>query len=56
MALAAVGMVIWVRQVALVLGFWGFAIGGLIKYTSQKFTTEKTSTAPENETADEFDI
>jgi CDP-diacylglycerol--serine O-phosphatidyltransferase len=57
MSLVAVGMVIWVRQIALVAGFWGFALSGAIKSFSKNKdeTKNKTPAASEEETAGDME-
>lgn len=56
-SLIAVGLVIWVRQIALLAGFWGFAAAGAIKHISKKIrdSKNKTPAAPSEESAGEIE-
>jgi len=49
MSLIVVGLIIWVRQIALVVGFWGFVLAGLVRYIAKelsKLTKETPAASP----------
>ncbi len=45
MSLMVIGLIIWYRQIALVIGFCGFAAGGFFKWTLKKSKRSKESSS-----------